>query len=96
MMVVVTYDVNLTDLSGAKRLRKVAKACENIGQRVQKSVFECIVEPEQFIKFKAQLLTIINNEKDSLRIYLLGKHWEKRIEHYGVALSYQQDGPIIL
>ncbi|MGI6491116.1 MAG: CRISPR-associated endonuclease Cas2 [Pelotomaculum sp.] len=96
MMVVVTYDVSLDDAAGPKRLRKVAKACENIGQRVQKSVFECVVEPDQFIKFRAQLLKIINNEKDSLRIYLLGKNWERRVEHYGVALSYEQEGPIIL
>lgn len=96
MMVVVTYDVNMEDSSGPKRLRHVAKACENIGQRVQKSVFECIVDPDQFIKFRAQLLKIIDNDKDSLRIYLLGKNWERRIEHYGAALSFQQGGPIIL
>ena len=96
MMVVVTYDVSMEDTTGPKRLRHVAKACENVGQRVQKSVFECIVEPDQFIKFRAKLLKIMDSDKDSLRIYLLGKNWGRRIEHYGTALSFQQDGPIIL
>lgn len=96
MMVLVTYDVSLEDEGGTKRLRKVAKACENTGQRVQKSVFECIVEPAQYVRFKNDLLGIIDPTKDSLRIYLLGKNWHRRIENYGVALRFEQDGPLIL
>ncbi|MBV1727161.1 MAG: CRISPR-associated endonuclease Cas2 [Candidatus Desulforudis sp.] len=95
MMVLVTYDVSL-DEGGAKRLRKVAKACENIGQRVQKSVFECIVDSAQFVRLKSDLLRIIDPRKDSLRIYLLGKNWRRRVENYGVALRFEQDGPLIL
>ncbi|HPT78929.1 MAG TPA: CRISPR-associated endonuclease Cas2 [Candidatus Atribacteria bacterium] len=96
MMVLITYDVNLETPSGSNRLRRVAKVCENVGQRVQKSVFECIVQPDQFVLLKSKLLSIIDKEKDSLRFYLLGANWVRRIEHYGVAPRYTQDGPIIL
>jgi len=96
MMILVTYDVSMDDTSGAKRLRHVAKACENVGQRVQKSVFECLVEPEQYVVLKNKLLSIIDKDRDSIRIYLLGAKWERKIEHYGVALSYKQDEAIIL
>lgn len=95
MMILVTYDVNL-DESGAKRLRHVAKACENVGQRVQKSVFECMVEPDQYVVLKNKLLSIIDKDKDSIRIYLLGAKWERKIEQYGLAQSFKQDGAIIL
>lgn len=95
MMILVTYDVNM-DKSGTKRLRHVAKTCENVGQRVQKSVFECMVEPEQYVVLKNKLLSIIDKDKDSIRIYLLGAKWERKIEHYGVAQSFKQDGAIIL
>lgn len=96
MMVLIAYDVSLEDEAGAKRLRKVAKACENVGQRVQKSLFECIVEPAQFARLKSDLLRIIDPGKDSLRVYLLGKNWQRRVENYGVALRFEQDGPLIL
>lgn len=95
-MILVTYDVNMEDTSGAKRLRHIAKACEDVGQRVQKSVFECLVQPDQYVVLKNKLLSIIDKEKDSIRIYLLGANWERRIEHYGVAPSFKQDGAIIL
>lgn len=96
MMVLIAYDVSLEDEGGARRLRKVAKACENVGQRVQKSLFECIVEPAQFARLKSDLLRIIDPGKDSLRVYLLGKNWQRRVENYGVALRFEQDGPLIL
>lgn len=96
MMVLIAYDVSLEDEGGTRRLRKVAKACENIGQRVQKSLFECIVDPAQFARLKSTLLRIIDPEKDSLRIYLLGKNWQRRVENYGVVLRFDQDGPLIL
>lgn len=95
-MVLITYDVNLEDKSGHKRLRNVAKVCENVGQRVQKSVFECIVEPEQYVQLKSRLLSIIDKDKDSIRIYLLGKNWQHRVEHYGIAPKYEQENTIIL
>ncbi|MDK2991413.1 MAG: CRISPR-associated protein Cas2 [Clostridiales bacterium] len=96
MMVLITYDVNLEDSSGQKRLRHVAKACENVGQRVQKSVFECLLDPEQLVIFKNRLLDIIDSEKDSLRFYYLGKNWGHRVEHFGVKPKYEQEGTIIL
>ena len=96
MMVLVTYDVDFKDKSAAKRLRRVAKLCENIGQRVQKSVFEMIVEPAQLVTLKTNLLRTIDMEKDSVRIYLLGANWERRVEHYGVKPVYEQNKPIIL
>lgn len=95
-MVLITYDVSLEDLSGTKRLRQVAKTCENYGQRVQKSVFECLVQPEEFVVLKNKLLTIIDEKKDSIRIYKLGSNWKRKIEHHGVSLNYIQDEPIIL
>lgn len=96
MMVLITYDVNLEDKEGAKRLRLVAKSCENMGQRVQKSVFECLVDPDQLVRLKSRLLSIIDPEKDSLRLYYLGKNWRRRVEHFGVAPKFQQEGPLIL
>jgi len=96
MMILVTYDVNMENTSGAKRLRNVAKACENVGQRVQKSVFECLVQPNQYVILKNKLLSIIDKDKDSIRIYILGAKWERKIEHYGVVPSFKQDGVIIL
>jgi CRISPR-associated protein Cas2 len=96
MLVLVTYDVNITDAEGAKRLRHVAKTCEDYGQRVQNSVFECLVDPAQFVMLKNKLLNIIESEKDSLRFYYLGKNWKRRVEHYGVKPAYTQEEPLIL
>lgn len=83
MMVLITYDVSVTDYAGQKRLRKVAKQCQNYGVRVQNSVFECSVEPAQYEKMKNELSKIINKNTDSLRFYLLGKNWQKKIVHIG-------------
>lgn len=96
MMVLVTYDVNTEDQGGAKRLRRIAKTCENVGQRVQKSVFECVVDPAQWATLEAKLLAIMDKDKDSLRIYYLGSNWSRRVQHHGVAQSYEQEGLIIL
>lgn len=95
-MVLITYDVCTEDASSAKRLRRIAKACENVGQRVQKSVFECLVDPHQLVVLRNRLCSIIDSEKDSLRIYYLGKNWERRVDHFGKNLSFVQEGPIIL
>ncbi|MDY6848276.1 MAG: CRISPR-associated endonuclease Cas2 [Thermodesulfobacteriota bacterium] len=83
MMVLVSYDVATTDPAGAKRLRKVARICTNHGQRVQYSVFECIVDPAQWVALRQQLIRAIDDAQDSLRFYFLGANWRKRVEHIG-------------
>ena len=95
MLVLITYDVNTETGEGKKRLRKVAKVCQNLGQRVQKSVFECLIDPDQWVKLKHRLETEINPNEDSLRFYFLGKNWKPRIEHFGVKTSYDPEGPLI-
>lgn len=82
MMMLVSYDV-ARDEKGEKRLRHVAKILENYGQRVQYSVFECLVEPGQWVELKTKLLNEINPKYDSLRFYSLGANWERRVEHVG-------------
>jgi CRISPR-associated protein Cas2 len=96
MMVLITYDVNTEDASGKKRLRHVAKQCQNYGQRVQNSVFECLIDPTQFTQLKDNLIHIIDPEKDSLRFYFLGNHWKKRVEHIGAKEAIDPEGPMIL
>lgn len=95
-MIVVTYDVDMTEKSGAKRLRKVAKVCENFGIRVQNSVFELLVDNGQYIKIKSELMKIIDLEKDSVRFYRLGKSWQTKIETIGIADQIKQDDTLIL
>jgi CRISPR-associated protein Cas2 len=95
MMVVVSYDVSKDD-NGARRLRKVAKACESFGQRVQYSVFECLVEPRQWMALKHRLCLLIDDELDSLRFYFLGANWKKRVEHIGVKKPLDPEGPLIV
>ncbi len=91
MMVLITYDVNTSDKGGASRLRRVAKICVNYGQRVQNSVFECSVTPAMFVDIKGKLLDVIDEEKDSLRFYLLGKNWQNRVEQMGKNDTYDPD-----
>jgi len=91
MLVLITYDVNTESEGGKRRLRKVAKLCVNYGQRVQNSVFECSIDPAQFVMIKNELLKTIDSEKDSLRFYLLGKNWERKIETMGKDNSYNPD-----
>ena len=95
MLVLITYDVNTTDAQESKRLRKVAKICVNYGQRVQNSVFECLLSPTELCIVKNQLLNIIDDKKDSLRIYNLGNNYKTRIEHYGAKQTYSQEEPMI-
>ena len=94
-MVLITYDVDTTTPSGRRRLRQIAKQCVNHGQRVQKSVFECLLDPAQFVLLKNRLESIINHETDSLRYYLLGNNWERRVEHVGAHESYNPEGVLI-
>jgi len=95
MMVLVAYDVNTETTEGQSRLRHVAKACENLGQRVQNSVFECLLDPAQWVKLKRMLIEIVDLEKDSLRFYYLGKNWKKRVEHFGAKPGYDPEGPLL-
>ena len=96
MMVLVCYDVRTDTPGGQRRLRRVAKACENYGQRVQNSVFECLLDPAQWTQLKAKLFKEASLEKDSLRFYFLGKNWRKRVEEYGVRLALDPEGPMIV
>lgn len=96
MLVLITYDVSTEDAKGKSRLRKVAKQCVNHGQRVQNSVFECVLDPGQCKLLKAKLLKIIDLEKDSLRFYYLGDQYKRKIEHYGAKGSFDQEGVLIL
>lgn len=96
MMVLVSYDVNTQDAEGRKRLRRIARECENRGQRVQFSVFECVVDPAQWTALRAKLLAVMDEEKDSLRFYFLGANWRKRLEHVGVRAGYDPQNPLVL
>lgn len=96
MMVLITYDVNTETDAGKRRLRRVAKKCQDYGQRVQNSVFECIVEPALFTQLKHALAEIIDPEKDSLRYYFLGDEWRKRVEHVGAKPSLDLEGALIV
>ena len=95
MMVLVTYDVSTETKEGRTRLRRVAKACENYGQRVQNSVFECLVDPAQWTRLQGLLTERIDPEKDSLRFYYLGSNWKHRVEHVGAKPTYDPQGPLI-
>ena len=96
MMVLVSYDVMVTSPGGPRRLRKVAKACINYGQRVQYSVFECVIDPAQWVKLKDILEKAIDDKKDSLRYYYLGANYKNRVEHVGAKPSFDVDGPLIV
>lgn len=95
MMVLVTYDVSVKTAQGRRRLRRVAKLCQNYGQRVQNSVFECLVDPAMWVSLKAQLEREIDSEQDSLRYYFLGSNWQRRVEHAGAKETYNPEGPLI-
>ena len=95
MLVLVTYDVNTETDAGKKRLHKVAKQCENYGQRVQNSVFECLVDAAQYRQLKHRLVQLIDPQKDSLRFYFLGDEWQKKVEHIGAKPSLDLEGPLI-
>lgn len=96
MLVLITYDVNTEDAAGRGRLRKIAKQCVNYGQRVQCSVFECMLDPVQYRTLEAKLLSIMDEEKDSLRFYELGNRYEKKIKHFGAKNTYLPEEPLLL
>ena len=95
MMVLITYDVNTETEAGKKRLRKVAKQCQNYGQRVQNSVFECLIDPARLKQLQSSLEKLINPEKDSLRYYYLGDEWRSRILHVGAKASLDLEGTLL-
>lgn len=96
MLVLITYDVSTESEGGKKRLRQVAKQCVNNGQRVQNSVFECLLDPAQFAGLKNRLEKIVNPETDSLRYYYLGKNWSNRVEHFGAKQTYNPEDVLIV
>lgn len=95
LLVLITYDVNTVSRTGQKRLRKVAKICQDYGQRVQNSVFECIVDATQYATLKLELKDTIDQSKDSLRFYQLGNNYKNKVEHFGIKESIDVEGPLI-
>lgn len=96
MMVLITYDVETVNLAGARRLRRVAKECQNYGQRVQNSVFECVLTEAQFTLLRNKITSIIDEEKDSVRFYFLGKNWNNRVEFIGKKTSFDVTSELII
>lgn len=95
MLVLITYDVNTENAAGKKRLRKVAKACLDYGQRVQNSVFECLIDPARMRQLRTVLERLIDPEVDSLRFYYLGDEWRGRVEHIGAKPAMDLEGTLI-
>ncbi|MEG0778354.1 MAG: CRISPR-associated endonuclease Cas2 [Oscillospiraceae bacterium] len=96
MLVLITYDVNTGDAAGRKRLRQIAKQCVNYGQRVQNSVFECLLDAAQSQMLKHKLCGIMDETKDSLRFYYLGNSYETKIEHFGTKSTYEPEGVLMV
>lgn len=96
MMILIAYDVNTETLSGKKRLRQVAKQCQNYGQRVQNSVFECVVDAAQALIIKKKLEEIIDPTHDSLRFYNLGNNYKLKVEHIGAKPTFDIQGSLIV
>lgn len=96
MLVVITYDVNTEDAAGCRRLRQISKQCVNYGQRVQNSVFECLLDAAECRRLQAKLCSIMDPEKDSLRFYYLGNRYDTKIEHFGVKDSYDPNGVLLV
>jgi len=95
LLVLISYDVAI-EKNGQKRLRRVAKACQNYGQRVQYSIFECVIDPAQWAVLRQKLIDEIEPELDSLRFYFLGSNWRRRVEHIGAKKSIDLEEPLIL
>lgn len=95
LLVLVTYDVSTSSSGGNKRLRRVAKICQNYGQRVQHSVFECIVNATQYAILKKELKSVIDTEYDSIRFYRLGNNYRNKVEHFGTKETRDIEGPLL-
>ena len=96
MLVLITYDVNTEDAAGRKRLRQIAKQCVNYGQRVQNSVFECLLDAAQCRALQAKLCSLMDEEKDSLRFYYLGNKYQTKVEHFGANPGYEPEGVLMV
>lgn len=96
MLVLITYDVSTEDAAGKRRLRQVAKKCVAHGQRVQNSVFECSLDASQLRLLQAELTALIDQDKDSLRFYLLGNRYQSKVQHFGVHPAYQPDDVLMI
>ncbi len=96
MLVVVSYDVSTLEEEGQRRLRRVAKVCKDYGQRVQFSVFECMVDPAQWVRFRDKLIKEIDPEVDSLRFYFLGANWRRRVEHVGAKKGVDPEEALVV
>lgn len=96
MFVLITYDLSTQDKAGKTRLHKVAKECVNYGQRMQNSVFECILDSSQSLLLKDKLLSLIDEEQDSLRFYYLGNNYKTKVEHFGTKKSYEAEGVLMV
>ena len=96
MLILITYDVNTETKEGRKRLRQVAKTCVKYGQRVQNSVFECLLDEAKYVMVKAELQNIIDEKSDSLRFYRLGNQYKDRTEHFGNKPDFPQDDILLL
>ena len=96
MLVLITYDISTESTGGRKRLSKIAKECTNYGQRVQNSVFECILDYSQALMLKKKLVSIMDLSVDSLRLYYLGNKYDNKVEHFGAKATYNAEGPLIV
>ena len=96
MMVLITYDVETVTSSGARRLRRVAKECQNYGQRVQNSVFECVLTEAQFAVLQNKITSIIDGEKDSVRFYYMGNNWNNKVEYIGKKTAFDVTSELII
>lgn len=96
MLVLITYDVNTETPAGRKRLRKVAKQCVNVGQRVQNSVFECVMDAAKCREVRHALEQIIDRDKDSLRFYYLGNNYQGKVDHIGAKPSFDVEGTLMV
>jgi len=96
MMVLISYDVETKTLQGRRRLRRIAKICLDYGQRVQFSVFECIVDPAQWAVLREALIKQIDAKQDSLRFYFLGANWRRRVDHVGAKKAVDLEGPLVI
>ena len=96
MMVLITYDVHTQDAAGRRRLRLIARQCVNYGQRVQNSVFECVVDAAQCKELQHKLISLMDKERDSLRFYYLGNKYQAKVEHFGTKASYEPEGVLMV
>ncbi len=96
MLVLVSYDVKTSDPGGNKRLRRVARACTDYGQRVQFSVFECLIDPAQWTVLRQRLFDEIDHKTDSLRFYFLGSNWRNKVEHVGAKESIDMEDILLI